>query len=243
MFESLEKQWLKKEMKLYTTDAHVTSDALKSPIQRQRIDNALALIGKVGLVLDVGANDCHITNLIEQQGNHCVAIDFPNVLRKARKAVQRVGAEWNYLPFKDELFDCLFLGEVIEHVVDLDHFMAEIRRVLKPKGKLILTTPNVARARNRFEMLRGIHTMGFFQHLEPIRHVRYYTPFTLAETLRHYGFKPERIAGGESEGGGIDTSNMTEEEVAFLVRLIRKLTPEPKDIWLSSFIVMEAEKR
>lgn len=242
MYEKVAKEWIKKEMRLYTTEteSRVTSDALKSPIQRQRIDNALKLIGKVGLVLDVGCNDAYISKLIESQENECIGLDFPSVLRKARKDIQRVGAEWNHLPFKNESFHCLFLGEVIEHVVDLDPFMTELRRILKPKGKLVLTTPNIWRLRNRIEALVGWHTQGWHQMLEPVRHVRYFTYWTLKKTLTHYGFEVKKYAGGKSEGGNPDWLGFTPEEAHFIMKIISKFTPKPEH--LESFIVVEAVK-
>lgn len=47
-----------------------------------------------------------------------------------------------YLPFKNETFDTIIAGELIEHLVDPYLFANETKRVLVPKGRLILTTPN-----------------------------------------------------------------------------------------------------
>ena len=49
------------------------------------------------------------------------------------------------LPFRDEQFDGLFAGEVIEHVADVHETLQEWRRVLKPGGVAIITTPNKQR--------------------------------------------------------------------------------------------------
>lgn len=46
------------------------------------------------------------------------------------------------LPMKDKSFDAVVLGEVIEHFYAINRIMAEVRRVLKKKGRLYLTTPN-----------------------------------------------------------------------------------------------------
>lgn len=46
------------------------------------------------------------------------------------------------LPFADQQFDALFAGEVIEHMPDAPLALAEWRRVLKPGGVVIVTTPN-----------------------------------------------------------------------------------------------------
>ena len=59
------------------------------------------------------------------------------------------------IPFADNMFDILYVGEVIEHLVDTDAFMREARRVLKDNGLLIITTPNLACWLNRFMLLFG----------------------------------------------------------------------------------------
>ncbi len=242
--EGIMKDWTKKEERHYSTlDTHVTADALKSPIQRQRIDTAIELMGRAGLVLDLGANDGGISELAKQHGNEVVAVDFPKVIGYAKgRGVHLVGANAQFLPFKQEIFDGALFCETIEHMVELDPVMDQLRQVLKPGGKLVITTPNVARLRNRIELLRGQHTMGWFQHLEPIRHVRYYTHLTLADYLSKMGFKPTRLAGGESEGGGVDWSGVSDEERDVIMRVINRLTPEPRELLLGSFVVLEALK-
>jgi len=47
------------------------------------------------------------------------------------------------LPYADGEFDVVFSGETIEHQVDTDWFLAELNRVLKLNGDLVLTMPNV----------------------------------------------------------------------------------------------------
>jgi len=57
-------------------------------------------------------------------------------------------------------FDAVIMGEVIEHV--LNHplgLMKEVARVLKPRGVLLLTTPNPATAMNAWRTLRNTHSL------------------------------------------------------------------------------------
>jgi len=60
------------------------------------------------------------------------------------------------LPFANSEFDCIILGEVIEHVPNPDFLLREIRRVLKKKGKLIISTPNLVSWANRVMVLFGV---------------------------------------------------------------------------------------
>ena len=58
-----------------------------------------------------------------------------------------------------DTFDAVICTEVLEHVVDTDNLLAEIYRVLKPGGSLILSTPNLAYAVNRLLLLCGVQPL------------------------------------------------------------------------------------
>ncbi len=53
------------------------------------------------------------------------------------------------LPFDDATFDRVACLEGIEHVVDRHKTLRELRRVLRPGGKLLITTPNLMSLRAR----------------------------------------------------------------------------------------------
>jgi SAM-dependent methyltransferase len=83
------------------------------------------------------------------------------------------------LPFGDEVFDGIACFELLEHLGDHDGLMREIRRVLRPEGRLLLTTPN--RLTERFLSLPG--GPGVNPH-----HVSTPTPRELRRVLaRHFG--------------------------------------------------------
>ncbi|HEV3156205.1 MAG TPA: methyltransferase domain-containing protein [Candidatus Baltobacteraceae bacterium] len=59
------------------------------------------------------------------------------------------------LPFPDTSFDVVFSNQVIEHVADTDHFVAEIFRILRPNGVAIISTENMASWHNIVALLAG----------------------------------------------------------------------------------------
>jgi SAM-dependent methyltransferase len=62
------------------------------------------------------------------------------------------------LPYEDESFDLVVITEVIEHLENHRAAIGELARVLRPAGRLILTTPNIMRLDSRMGfMLSGMH--------------------------------------------------------------------------------------
>jgi len=53
------------------------------------------------------------------------------------------------LPFDDESFDVVLATEVMEHLADHPTFVREAGRILKPGGRLVLSTPNIHRLKSR----------------------------------------------------------------------------------------------
>lgn len=116
------------------------------------------------------------------------------------------------LPFKSNTFDVVSANQIIEHLINIDLFIEEIYRVLKPKGYLLISTENLSSWHNLFALLLG--WQAFSQHLSskrnignPLRmgplenfehestHVKIFTLRGLKELLKLYGFKIELIYG------------------------------------------------
>jgi hypothetical protein len=71
-------------------------------------------------------------------------------------AYKQFNIEEDVFPYADDSFDVVLFCEIIEHLLsDPVHALLEIRRVLKPGGHLVLTTPNVARPDNVCRLIAG----------------------------------------------------------------------------------------
>ncbi|MDH4027772.1 MAG: class I SAM-dependent methyltransferase [Nitrospirota bacterium] len=59
------------------------------------------------------------------------------------------------VPYPDAYFDCIIWADVIEHIINLWSSMEEIVRILRPSGRLITVTPNIAKIKARIMLLLG----------------------------------------------------------------------------------------
>jgi SAM-dependent methyltransferase len=112
----------------------------------------LAHISPGARVLDAGCGRSLFTEIRPEWPFSIVAADVDHDLLASRKAehprVRWVVGEAHPLAFATGAFDALFAGELIEHLADPGAGVAEFRRVLRPGGTLILTTPNRLRLAN-----------------------------------------------------------------------------------------------
>jgi 2-polyprenyl-3-methyl-5-hydroxy-6-metoxy-1,4-benzoquinol methylase len=79
-------------------------------------------------------------------------------LEKASKRLTKV-YKWKAgeeaCPVENERYDVIIASEIIEHVFDTDFFIEELKRILKPNGRIIITTLNMHSAINRLLFLIG----------------------------------------------------------------------------------------
>ena len=114
-------------------------------------------------------------------------------------------AEKDRFPYCDQYFSTVLCCELIEHLTaDPMHMMAEINRILKPGGHLVLTTPNLASLRSIAAVLEGYHPGLFQAYIRPrsegeepeARHNREYTPREVARLLVDSGFEVTLLDSG-----------------------------------------------
>jgi ubiquinone/menaquinone biosynthesis C-methylase UbiE len=96
-------------------------------------------------VLDVGAGLGQFTDLAVSRDANVVPLDIaPRLVAKLQQRHSlAVCGSATELPFCDGTFDAVISSECIEHTSDPSLAIAECLRVLKPGGRLYLTTPNL----------------------------------------------------------------------------------------------------
>lgn len=121
-----------------------------------------------GLLLDVGCGSKPYQTLFDVEQYIGLEIDTPE---NRTKNVANYYYDGKKFPFVNSSFDSIICNQVFEHVFNPDNFIAEISRVLKPSGKLLLSVPFV-----------------WDEHEQPNDYARY-SSFALKYILQKNGFR------------------------------------------------------
>jgi len=113
-------------------------------------------------------------------------------------------AEKDRYPYPNGHFATVLCCELLEHLYeDPMHMMAEINRILKPGGHLVLSTPNICSLRAAGAVLLGYHPGLFHQYVKPNdegvrdpRHAREYAPRDIVALFEAAGLTVERLETG-----------------------------------------------
>jgi SAM-dependent methyltransferase len=144
------RRWNEEMARRYDPDAyHRHPNPAVRAVEAMRVRRLLRLLDVHGgqHVLEVG---CGAGNILEQiHGARLFGVDLSHaLLDKARArlgtraALHEAFAE--SLPFAASSFDRVYCSEVLEHVVDPLAVLREMRRVLRPNGRAVISFPNEA---------------------------------------------------------------------------------------------------
>lgn len=165
-----------------------------------RIKNMAAIINwlniKNGNILDIGCHDGTFLSLVKNRNNNFYGIEASDWgARQARKkgidVRQYFFDDQTKMPYEGEFFDVVVAGDIIEHIFNTDFFLDEISRVLKPDGKLLISTPNLASFGRRVMLFLGMSPIIEISPNEPdsVGHIRYFTFSSLRKLLEKNNFR------------------------------------------------------
>jgi 2-polyprenyl-3-methyl-5-hydroxy-6-metoxy-1,4-benzoquinol methylase len=149
--------------------------------RRKTISNMVSCLDNRLSVLDVGCGNGAICSPIRKMGHNVTCVELAKVAPLTHDCgVQSVlGGDAENLAFNSESFDLVLASEVVEHLWNPQNFFIEAFRILKPRGYLILSTPEGRMGLNydshkHFFTLKGLKQMvdpNFMfcvaKHLEP----------------------------------------------------------------------------
>ena len=135
----------------------------------------------------------------EKNGEYTQTVVYSDLVSGERKSedlkFDHFNIEQDRFPYPDDQFDLVIFAEIIEHLLDDPcSVLREIKRVLKPNGTLILTTPNVARLENVTKLISGTNIYDPYSGYGPYgRHNREYNRHELNQLLKFEGFEPTEL--------------------------------------------------
>ena len=209
---------------IYSDSANL-GDLSENPRVRIMLSITDSLDLKAKNILDIGCYDGTFLSLIKNRNNSFFGIEASDwgVKKTQEKGInvkQFFFNDKNPLPFEDNFFDCIIAGEIIEHIYDTDFFLSEIRRVLKPEGKLLISTPNLASFGRRLLLFFGINPII---EISPNQddssgHIRYFTVKSLNQLLKKHHFKVVQY-----KSDHLNFSSKGSIKSSFLARIFPKL--------------------
>lgn len=153
---------------------------------------AMALVDGPGRVLDVGCSSGYLARPLSEAGATIVGVELdPVAAQEARAVCEEVlvgDVETIDLPFSAFSFDVVLCGDVIEHLREPGAALARLRPLLRPGGRLVLTTPNVANWAIRLSLLGGRWRYTDRGILDRT-HTHLFTRKTLVETVTLAGYR------------------------------------------------------
>ena len=164
----------------------------------------LSFVSAGDRVLDLGCGDGSFAAALTSVGAQVTMADVAEAaLKRARLAAPEAEAvllaEDAPLPFGDGSFDLAWCGETLEHVADVVGLAAELRRVIRPGGTLLVTTPNQPRLVVALEALRG---RALDERFDPrADHLRFFMARTLGSLLRGAGFADVEVQAWDGPPG------------------------------------------
>jgi len=141
-----------------------------------------------GRVFDVGCGDGQFLNHVSRLGWKAAGVDFDAAAIEAGRSKYgldlKVG-DFQTCPVEESAFDAVTMSHVIEHVPDPVACLKKCGRMLKPGGRLVVSTPNVrSLGHQRFK-----HS---WRGLEQPRHLHIFSPGLLGECARRAGLEVVR---------------------------------------------------
>ena len=167
--------------------------------QEEALSKIVAKVPHGALVLDVGCGSGMMGRFLSEN-NECVVdgVDIdPEAVELARPkyrniAVANLERDSLMAFFQPGIYDCIVVADVAEHLVHPEQLFADIKKLLKPDGRLLFSIPNISHISAGLELILG--KFGYQNSgLLDSTHVRFYSRQGFVDKLASGGIYVEEI--------------------------------------------------
>jgi 2-polyprenyl-3-methyl-5-hydroxy-6-metoxy-1,4-benzoquinol methylase len=156
---------------LYHTVRKITlSDKRRLILSVTQIDN--------GRLLDIGAGTGAFVSHMQMNGWQATGLEPDAMARSNALTANKVNllASDALFEFAENSFDVITMWHVLEHVHDLHNYMEQLKKILKPNGKIFIAVPNYTSYDARFYK-------GFWAAYDVPRHLYHFSPEAMFQLL------------------------------------------------------------
>lgn len=160
-------------------------------VRKRTLEKKLKLVQQFSArkkILDIGSGSGELLNIFKENGWETLGAE-PNA--SARNfAIGKYGlkivdeSEIGKIP--PASFDVISMWHVLEHVPDMQNRMSELKRIIKPDGKLFIAVPH-------YDSYDGTRYGEHWAAYDVPRHLWHFDSQTLEKLFNKYGFKKEAI--------------------------------------------------
>jgi 2-polyprenyl-3-methyl-5-hydroxy-6-metoxy-1,4-benzoquinol methylase len=206
----------------YTVEQNITSEfhRRRTKLTVDLVREAVSLRQSTPQILDLGCGQGHITEKIRQavKGAEITGLDYSiSAIEYATEHFPQIDfavADAYDNPYASGFFDVVVCNNLWEHVPDPLFLLSTIKRIIKPGGYIIVSTPSRYRLGNMMRILRGKPVVFMSR-----RHVTEYTVGQVKEQLAYGGFDVRRILSSPISEGSIK-ANIAKWIFSHLISLV-----------------------
>ena len=150
-------------------------------------------------ILDIGCGDGSTGRVLKKEGKakEIIGIELnPVAGQQAKVELDKVilgDIEILQLPFEEEYFDYIILGDILEHLYDPEDVLKKVRPYLKTKGFIVASIPNI----RHWRIIRDLAIKGEWKYknegILDDTHLRFFTRKSILRMFNDNGFEVEQM--------------------------------------------------